>query len=413
MKTVGIIAEYNPFHNGHEYQLKEAKKTTSADYCIVVMSGDFTQRGTPAIVDKYARCEMALQAGADLVIELPVCFATASAEYFAEGAVSILDRLHVNTLCFGSECGDIDLLQTIANLFEEESELFKNELKHYLKSGLSYPFARSKAIGKCLKNISDDELPEIENLLKCPNNTLGIEYLKAIRSRKSKMEAFTIKRKGSSYLNEELTEASFSSAQAIRKHLFAQKSPESIIKHIPESSVSILKNEMENGFPISINDFSTILYYQLLCHKTEGYDSFWDISSSLSNKIKKNLEHYGCYTSFSNELLKSKDLTQSRICRGLLHILLNMKETDYSLCKEAAYARILGFRKEAQPLFSSFKEIDFPIISKMADAEKKLDSKSLSMLQLDVFAAHLYDGIAAEKVNRFVRNEYQQSIIII
>ena len=188
MKTVGIIAEYNPFHNGHKYQIEKAKELTGADYCIVVMSGNFVQRGTPAFMDKYLRAKAALTCGADLVIELPVHYAAASAEYFASGAVAILDRLGViDYLCFGSECGNIEILSDIADVLISESDEFKNVLKQRLKEGVAYPKARNDAICAAAPHLT-----EYLDVLNYPNNILGLEYIKALKKRKSNIAPCTI-----------------------------------------------------------------------------------------------------------------------------------------------------------------------------------------------------------------------------
>lgn len=416
MKTVGIIAEYNPFHNGHYYQLNEAKKISHADYCIVVMSGDFTQRGTPALVDKYARCEMALQAGADLVIEIPVCFATASAEYFAKGAVAILDSLGVNALCFGSECGELAPIKKVAEILLEESTVFQDLLKQKLKEGMSYPTARSFAMTHCLPKENSAKLNAEEALLKSPNNTLGVEYLKALLSRKSAMETYTIERKGSGYLDLSFSNTSFCSAMAIRKHLQDNSDLSTLQDYLPKSSLEILEREMKYGYPIFTDDFSSVLYYRLLSLRQKGYDSYFDVSKSISNKIAKHLDSFGSYTKFCNELLKSRDLTQTRISRCLIHILLNIKKQDlinYDACGDVFYARILGFRKNSQALFQILNKSNIPLISKLADADRILSETGLKMLDQDIFASHLYDGVVAQKTGRPVENEYRRQIVMI
>ncbi|MCL2254617.1 MAG: nucleotidyltransferase family protein, partial [Lachnospiraceae bacterium] len=179
MKTIGIIAEFNPFHYGHKYLIEEAKKNAQADFCVVVMSGNFVQRGAPALMDKYSRTRMALLGGADLVLELPVCYATASAEYFARGAVRLLDKLGViDTLCFGSECGDINILENALNLLDNESS-FGNDIKKNIKKGMSYPRARAQAIESNINSNININI-EATQILNQPNNILGIEYIKAL-----------------------------------------------------------------------------------------------------------------------------------------------------------------------------------------------------------------------------------------
>ena len=416
MKTVGIIAEYNPFHNGHLYQMTEAKRITGADYCVIVMSGNFTQRGTPALLDKYSRCEMALRAGADLVIELPVCYATASAEFFAKGSVAILDKLQVNSLCFGSECGEIAPLQSAATILANETDDFKEKIKQKLKDGMSYPSARSQTMAECYGKYQSKSLSIDEALLNTPNNILGIEYLKALYLRSSNMETYTIKRKGSGYLDTELVNTKYCSALAIRKHLSENKDSTQLHDFLPESCLEIINQKMEKGYPLFTDDFSSMLYYRLLSLQSDGFQSFFDVSGFLSDKILKNLDSYGSYTKFSNELLKSKDLTQTRINRCLLHILLNIKKSDltaYVTGGDVFYARILGFRKDSQSLFTQLNKKELPLLSKLADANKILSTVGLSMLHQDIFAAHLYEGVAAQKTGRPIENEYRRQIVII
>ena len=240
MRITSIISEYNPFHEGHKYHMENAKKITNSDFTIVIMSGDFTQRGTPAIIDKYARARQALCNGADLVLELPVCFATASAEGFAFGAVSILDKLGViDSLVFGSECGDIEPIRKVADFLSEESfasnnfnslgepdpfntshkiNNFRERLQFFLKQGLSFPKARAKALHEIF--------PALDNaFLSSSNNILGIEYCRALKYFGSSITPMTIPRKDNLYHDEELAgTGKLSSATAIRKVLMSARS---------------------------------------------------------------------------------------------------------------------------------------------------------------------------------------------
>ena len=194
MKITGLITEYNPFHNGHLYHLQKAKELTDADAIIVVMSGDYVQRGEPAVMPKYLRTQAALEAGASVVLELPVCYATGSAEYFARGAIALLDSLGcVDAVCFGSECGDIEILENIAEVFLEEPERYRVALQEYLKEGKSFPVAREQAFLRYW-NETEENLDKYEEVLKNPNNILGIEYIKAMKLKKSRMKACTIQR---------------------------------------------------------------------------------------------------------------------------------------------------------------------------------------------------------------------------
>ncbi len=387
MKTVGIIAEYNPFHNGHLYQLKKAKEITGADFAVVVMSGDFTQRGTPAVFDKYTRCRLSLLAGADLCIELPVVFATASAELFAKGAVSLLSALGVDALCFGSECGEIAPLQKIASLLFAEPPAYKEALNKALKEGLSFPSARAAAVRKCAHAGS------LSDVLASPNNILGIEYLKALLAlEKNGQHApvpYTIKREGDGYLSHTLSEESFCSAMALRKGI-AEENPD-LLRYVPESIRQEFADTCQTKSFLCADDFSGMLFYKLLSEKDTGYDAYLDVSSDLSDKIRKNLASFTTFSAFCEGSLKSKDITLTRVYRSLLHILLSIKKED--LPAAAPYARILGFREASFEVFGCLSKENIPLLSRLKDASSLLSPEALSCLSKDIFAAHLYEHV--------------------
>ena len=394
MKTVGIIAEYNPFHNGHLYQLKKAKEITGADFAVVVMSGDFTQRGTPAVFDKYTRCRLSLLAGADLCIELPVVYATASAELFAKGAVSLLSALGVDALCFGSECGEIAPLREIASLLFAEPPAYKEALNKALKEGLSFPSARAVAVRKCAHAGS---LPGADvtasDVLASPNNILGIEYLKALLAlEKNGQHApvpYTIKRKGDGYLSHTLSEESFCSAMALRKGI-AEGNPD-LLRYVPESIRQEFSDTCQTKSALCADDFSGMLFYKLLSEKDSGYDSYLDVSSDLSDKIRKNLGTFTTFSAFCENSLKSKDITLTRVYRSLLHILLSIKKED--LPAAAPYARILGFREASFEVFGCLSKENIPLLSRLKDASSLLSPEALSCLSKDIFAAQLYEHV--------------------
>lgn len=405
MKVVGIVAEYNPFHKGHKYHIDEAKKVTGSDYCIVVMSGDYTQRGVPAMIDKYSRAKMALLNGADLVIELPVRYATSSAEGFAHGAISILNATGVVTdVCFGSECGNIEKLTQIAKVLLEEPDEYKEVLKRGLKNGLSYPMARNAAL-QGLDCWNFDSL----KILSMPNNILGMEYIKALMKLQSKMKPVTIKRLGGDY-NDATPSELYSSALAIRSSIANTDNLDNILSEVPENVFEILKEKQNVAFPIVPDDFSDMLHYKLLSEKEKGFTEYIDVNPDLSDKIIKNLYQYKDYESFC-DLLKSKNMTYTRISRCLLHILLNLKtNTDI----KPSYVRILGINKEASKLSKGIKEnCSLPLLSKLADADKTLDASALSLLEEDIFASSIYESIVSRKFEREFVNEYQKPIAIL
>lgn len=413
MKTVGIIAEYNPFHNGHAYHIRKARELTHADYCVVVMSGDFVQRGAPAVMDKYLRAECALRNGADLVLELPACYSISSAEHFARSSVALLDKLGViDSLCFGSECGDIQVLTEFAKALLAEGPVFKKTLDQEIRLGHTYPQARNAAL-----EASAPQLTSHINILTSPNNILGIEYCKALLFWESAIVPYTIKRAGSSY-HDNCLDTGFCSALAIRESLRQAGNAEELARQIPSASLKLLQDTYLKSYPIFSDDFSLLLQHSLLAGEDTGFTAYSDIDSELSDRIVKLLPKYSDFRSFC-DLLKSKNRTYVRISRSLLHILLDIrKESLQQYGKEGwiFYARMLGFRESAAPLLSAIKKnAGIPLLSKLADAEKQLAPTGLSMLEKDIYASHIYQSIVRNKfpsTNPLSEiNEYKNQII--
>lgn len=418
MKTVGIIAEYNPFHKGHEYHIAKAKEVTGADFCIVVMSGDFVQRGEPALVDKHTRCEMALKCGADLVLELPVCYSTASAEYFASAAIAMLDKLKVTDyLVFGSECGDIAAMTDIAKILVDEPNEFKEILKAQLRSGQAYPVARNIAITSCLNN-----RPELMNILATPNNILGIEYIKALLKRDSKIKPVTITRLGADYhqakfASEDISAIAYSSALSIRNALADNSDINRIANQVPEKVFEVLrKNQSCGRQPLFRNDFSSLLYYKLVQNRIKGFEEYADVSPELSSRICNTLPQFKDYDSFCDEL-KTKNITYVRVSRALLHILLNIKENDYNSLSAndyLQYANVLGFRKDASKLLNAIKKASaIPLITKPADAKNIISPFAMEMYEHNITCSHIYEGLLRDKYNCEAKNMYTESPVII
>lgn len=411
MKVNGIIAEYNPFHNGHKYHIEQAKKLTGADYTIVVLSGNFTQRGEPALLDKFTRARMALENGADLVLELPISHAASSAEYFARGGISILNKLNVvDHLCFGSECGDTEILAEIAQILLDEPEEYVNNLRSGQQAGMSYPAARNRALmDYCPK------LMQNESVLASPNNILGIEYIKALIQYESKMEPVTILRAGADY-HSRMIGTEFCSALALRQAILTGQDPQGLTAQMPANAHALLVASLKETPAISINDFSNMLLYKLLMDQEGGYDKYLDVSPDLSDRIKNNLKNFSGYKEFC-DLLKSKNLTYTRISRSLLHIMLNMKTEEklaYGNLGEVPYARVLGLRKDAQPLLSEIKKkTEIPLITKLADADSLLSPSAFELLSQDLRRGSVYESVVAMKTGRSARDERQIPIAIV
>ena len=403
MRTVGIIAEYNPFHNGHAYQIEKALELSSADAALCVMSGDFVQRGEPALVSKYIRAHMALLSGASCVVELPALFATASAEYFARGAVNILNGLGTDAICFGSECGDISLLKDCAGILLDETPEFQSALKEGLASGFSFPAARASALASVMK---DDSLIEILSL---PNNILAIEYLKQMILTGSRMEAYTVKREGASYHEEGLAKAQYPSASAIRSHILKGEAL-CLSSHIPKEAAKVLEANLSGS--VTASDLSLLLSYKLLSLSAASLSAYADVGPELAARIK-NMEHQLTdWDSFCQEL-KTKNYTYTRISRSLLHILLELKADDLLLAKdsEAVYAHILGIRKDHSGLLRNL-EASIPVFQKLPDP-RSLSPKQAALLSIDLFASNLYEKISCSKSGEPFREEHQKKQIIV
>ncbi|MBP5264743.1 MAG: nucleotidyltransferase [Lachnospiraceae bacterium] len=430
MTVNGIIAEYNPFHNGHQYHLERSRMETGADYNVVVLSSNFTQRGEPAILDKFARAKMALECGADLVLELPIFCSAASAEYFARGGVSILHQLGVvDYLCFGSECGKVDILERFAKILLEEPSRFVKDLKSGLAAGHSYPVARNRALMDYAP-----ELAKYENILASPNNILGIEYIKALLSFDSKIKPHTIQRAGANY-HDRLFGAEYCSALALREALNSDQKPLTLASQMPKKAFRILSESLIETPPITSEDFSQMLLYKLLMEKDAGFDDYVDVTPELSDRIKNMLKDYQGFSQFC-DVLKSKNMTYARISRSLLHILLDDKkdgangtvskevqisgkqsrestQTNAS-CPPVPYARVLGFRKDAAPLLTEIKKNSkIPLVTKLADAKEVLDETTHALLTEDLRKGSIYESIAAIKAGRAAMDERQRQIVVI
>lgn len=404
----GIIAEYNPFHNGHAYQIEQARLLTGCDFLVVVMSGDYVQRGAPAVFDKYTRARMALACGADLVLELPVACSCASAEFFASGAVSLLDGLGcVDFLCFGSESGNLQSLMEPARILAKESPVFQEALRRGLSLGLSFPAARKEAFRACASN------PDILDL---PNNILGIEYLKALLQRESSIKPVTIKRKGQGY-HDTLLDSGFASASGIRRFLKQEEAPLSALpalkESLPDPVMEVLTDTLAHTLPVWEEDFSMLLRYELLRQSASDLTRYADISPDLGRRLKNCADKFSSFSEFV-ALVKTKDVTYTRITRALFHILLNLTGEDTRNSVAMPYARILGFRKDHSRILGLLKENSrIPIIPKAADYKTYLTPDLQPLFEKDLFAANLYETIAAAKQKRAFLHDLKRSPVIL
>jgi len=386
MNISGIIVEYNPLHNGHVYHIKKTKELTNSDALICVMSGNFAQRGIPSVIDKWTKTKMALNNGVDLVLELPSVYSISSAEFFAFGAVSLLNSLGiVDNLCFGSEHGDINDIYTISNILHKEPDQFKSLLKTYLASGNSYPLARSKALCDYLNT----EEPNISTLLSgdflnSSNNILGIEYCKSLIKLNSSISPYTLKREGASY-SSALLHSEFSSASSIRKFMSENASLTKLDGHIPNSVLcDIQKLYSQNGKFIFEDSMFPYIKYKLACSKNTLVN-LPDVSEGLDNRIIKSVQNNSNYSTAMADI-KSKRYTYSRISRILCQYFIgfdnfNTKELRSMPCP---YARVLGFNSNGKSILKSIKSnSSIPLYTKIP---KELND----IMRLDIQSTKAY-----------------------
>ena len=393
MQIAGIVAEYNPFHNGPLYQIKQTKKETGCDYVIVIMSGNFSQRGTPTICHKFARAQMALQNGADLVLELPVPFATSSAENFAHYSISGLHQTHIiDTLSFGSELGQLDALDHIAELIISPSSGFEETLRTYLKEGLSFPRAREKAL---LKLAAHDtySFTALEAALTNPNNILGIEYLKALKRLDSPIRPFTVHRIGTGYHDDHLT-THIASATAIRKQL--SEGLTAYESCMPPSALDILKGQVRPN----LSRLMPFIHFKLMFSKREDLYALWDIPKQLLHSLINACHPHITYEELV-DAVTSKTYTRATVSRSLLRILLAIQEESLHPIAQSGqlpYLRVLGCRKEATSLLKHLiTNSEVPVITNFAKQYASLDPLAHTLLNYEIEATKLYHYLTGKK----------------
>ncbi len=387
-QVLGIIGEYNPFHNGHLYHIAKSKEETGANYVICVISGNFVQRGNTSIINKWAKAKMALANGADLVIELPTIYSISSAENFAEGAIKILNSLKiVDTLSFGMETKDISILNNIANVLYAEPKEYVTILAHELQKGNSFPKARENALMMYLNDIK-----KYANVLSGSNNILGIEYLKALKKTKSDIMPVGIKREKVLY-NDEYMVDEFASATAIRKMLMTRQFDD-IRKTMPRSSYQILGQELKDGhYVIDLSKFEKEIMYALRKMTIEQIKNLPDVTEGLEVSIKNAAESCNKLDDLIN-IIKSKRFTQTRIQRILLYALLGIDKKKMDVARKISpYVRVLGLNNRGKQLLSEIVRNN-PKINIVTSVKKYMDNvgnKNLKeMLQTDIFATNIY-----------------------
>lgn len=434
MRVTGIIAEYNPFHRGHEYHIEQARSLSRADYCVAVMSGDFVQRGEPAIFSKYLRAKAALSCGADLVLEIPAVFATGSAEDFGACGVALLTGLGVvDTLCFGSECGDTGLLMEAARYLQQEPADYSSLLREGMKCGLTWPQARSRALEQLECTGSGAVSKGAADALKTPNNILGLEYCKAILKQGSPLEPLAVLRKGSGYHDESL-KGEMASASAIRRRLRMGRDEGAgttadtdssraggpagadvdLSAHVPDAAMDIFREAL----PIFPDDLSLLLNYALLSGLQEGRNlaDYEGMNKELEDRLQKLLLSPQGWEGRIRQL-KTRQYTYTRISRGLLHVLLGITAGQTGAGRAMGYgpyARVLGFRRSAAPLLSAIKAAGrIPLVTKTADARQLLTGEAMAMLDRDFYCTHLWQAAYFQKYGQAMNNEFTQPVTVL
>lgn len=384
---LGIVSEYNPFHNGHLHHLNLSKKISGCSFTVAVMSGNFTQRGDTALVDKWTRAEMALKAGVDLVIELPTLYALSSAENFADGAIKILNSLGVvDYISFGSEIGEIAPLNDVASILYKEPKEFSNLISKQLKSGLSYPKARELAVSMYFGS----SYKKFKEVLENPNNILGIEYLKALKKHRSPIEPITIKRDYSDY-NSKTVKKGIASATAIRTMIEQNKNIHYVV---PYETYELMEQKIENKEIIkNLSVFEKEIIYTLRKMSVQEIASLPDVSEGLEFRIKE-------AANISNTLesllynIKTKRYAETRIRRILLYALLGIKEKDINMSRRITpYIRILGFNKHGKRIISAIAANNPRlkiIVSVKKFMETNIDPLQKAMISKDILATNIY-----------------------
>lgn len=399
MKAVGLVTEYNPFHNGHLYHLNKAMELTGADISVAVMSGDFVQRGELAVLDKYTRASMALNSGVNLVVELPVNYAVSSAESFAAGALKVLDYIKADSIAFGSESGNIERLSKLAHILCDNEDTLYKEISKYTANGISYAAARQKVVEK----LTDKDTAA---MLTSSNNILAVEYLKAIIKNNYAIKPYTIKRQGDSY-NDTDIRSEYASATALRGNLKA----DNISKYIPVKAGLILSSNTNYIYP---DDITEALFTRLLgILFASSYDKnvfienvmrYPDVNKEIAGRLYKSAmdmitrtvpqgaesKDNGAF-SFGSlcEHIKTKEVPLSRIKRALVRY-LGLDKKHMEKYANEPYIRVLGFDKKGQEYLSYIrKTVEVPLITKIADYKE--------MLLDDIHAANIYNMIVAGK----------------
>ncbi|MFJ7728915.1 nucleotidyltransferase [Neobacillus sp. NPDC097160] len=403
MKSVGLIVEYNPFHNGHAFHLNASKEVADADVVIAVMSGNFLQRGEPALVSKWYRTKMALLNGVDIVFELPYRFAVQKAETFANGAVSILDAACCESICFGSESGNISDFNYTIEFLQEQQQPFEDHIHQFMATGVSYP----KAVSLAFQQLSDSK--KYLDLAK-PNNILGLEYIKAINQQKSMLRPLTVPRKNADYHDEHFASETIASATSIRKAIFSDVDGKTEVdQYVPGPTKLLLKEYLQHFHVFhQWENYWSYLQFRLLHCSPDELREVYEVEEGLENRLLAAALEAGSFYEFMQKV-KTKRYTWTRLQRLCVHILTNTKKVDItSYPVKASYLRLLGMTGKGKEYLNRKKrEFSLPLVS-------KLSSFKGHEITLDIKAARIYSlGIPNQVKNELIKQEFNQPPIYI
>lgn len=375
MNVVGIICEYNPFHNGHKYHLEKIKEMFPDSIIILVMSGNFTERGIPSIIDKWNKTEIALEMGIDLVVELPFAFAAQSADIFAHGSISILKELKANCLVFGSENNNVEKLTMAAN-YVLNDDSYQEKVKMYLDKGYNYPTSLNMAFPK-----------EYESI-KTPNDLLAFSYIKEIMKQKANITPISIQRTNA-FHSMELSK--IASSTSIRKALEEKKD---ITYSVPKEVANKL-----NGKLCFQNDYFPFLKYKIL--SSPDLTIYQTVDEGIDKRIQKEIISVTNWEELIQSI-KTKRYTYNRINRMLIHILCNFTKEQANKWHDISYIRVLGFSRKGQKYLNGIKkEMSLPLVTTFSRYQDE-------MLKYEQTVTSIYASVfTQEKQNEIIKSEYQ------
>jgi predicted nucleotidyltransferase len=399
MKAVGVVVEYNPFHNGHYFHVEQSRSLSGADVVIAVMSGPFLQRGEPALLSKWHRAKMALLGGIDIVFELPYAFATQKAEIFARGAMDILGSAGCDYVCFGSESGNIDDFYSTLRFIKNNQEPYELLIKSNMSLGMSYPKAASSAFQELMPSSQMMDLSK-------PNNILGYQYIQSIEELNLSLTPLTVARKSAGYHDPEFSSTTIASATSIRKSIFSNEGKlNELSSYIPATTYSELVHyKKEFGHFLEWENYWPLLQYRLLTTDRSELATIYEVEEGIENRMVPIAEKANSFSEFMT-LLKTKRYTWTRLQRMCVHILTNTtKEQMRLLSQRAGYLRLLGMTDSGRQYLNKWKKhSNLPIISRLASYQE-------SDIELDIKAARTYSlGLNKNRSQCLLSLEYTQT----